>query len=210
MRASTPDSAFVVCTDKIIGRKTERLRWRIGADNPVDVVAEIELVAREGYWPNHWRADLASICQQLALAECRQFARHSLRQRSMGEPGETALRGAVDPWVASPPGLAAVSIRSACRAGVVAPGQTAARRILVPVGNLLVFNQLFLNVFSRAQTARVPSMTTRLPRHCRAAGGAPRAPAVAQGCRGVAATARSDAAAVPGSGDIGHTNSGCR
>lgn len=93
---STPDSAFVVWDDKVIGSKTDRLRWRIGADNPVELVSEIELVARQGNWPSHWRADLAPICQQLALAECRQFARYCLRQRSMGEPGETALRNLID------------------------------------------------------------------------------------------------------------------
>ena len=94
---SSPPDAFHVHDYQVVRCDCQKVHWRIGAADPLRLVREIESIAQTEQWPPNWsEEDALSIYRQLAVAECWQFARLSLRHRGMGVPGETALRSLID------------------------------------------------------------------------------------------------------------------
>lgn len=85
---SSPD-AFTFEEGELRSYYPSKVRWLLTVEDPDRLLAEISLLAEDAdQWPSHWSMGVKDLWLEIALAECKEFFRHSAEQRRLPEAGE--------------------------------------------------------------------------------------------------------------------------
>lgn len=85
---SSPD-AFTFEEGELRSYYPSRVRWLLTVEDPERLLSEISRLAQNAAeWPSHWEQDVKNVWVEIALAECKEYFRHSAEERELPEAGE--------------------------------------------------------------------------------------------------------------------------
>lgn len=88
---ASPPQAFHHSSSGEISWDTDAVHWHLLFRDPPMFISQLECLVASSDWPMGWRDGCVSLWRQLAAAECIEFCAHSVAQRGLPMPGNTAL-----------------------------------------------------------------------------------------------------------------------
>lgn len=85
----SPPDAFTFEEGELRSYYPSRVWWLLTVEDPEHLLFEISRLAQNAAeWPSHWEQGVKDVWVEIALAECKEYFRHSAEERELPEAGE--------------------------------------------------------------------------------------------------------------------------
>ena len=89
-------NAFEIEGDQVVQWLPTEACWSVQVDDYAQTIRDLEHVALQGDWPDHWFSEIAGIRCDLALAESQEFLEYCAEERGLAAPDGPKTRAMIE------------------------------------------------------------------------------------------------------------------
>ena len=89
-------NAFAIEGDQVVQWLPTEACWSVQVDDYAQTIRDLEHVALQGDWPDHWFSEIAGIRCDLALAESQEFLEYCAEERGLAAPDGPKTRAMIE------------------------------------------------------------------------------------------------------------------